>query len=113
MKMKPVSASTKALEHALAEAQEETYVLKLYITGMTPLSELAIVNLKQLCTEYLAGRYQLEVIDLYQHPQRAVSEKIVATPTLIKKSPQPEQRVVGDLSDGKQVLTRLGLKTKK
>ena len=113
MKKRAISASTKALEHALVDAQRATYSLKLFVTGMTPLSERAIVNVKRLCTEHLAGRYQLEVIDLYQHPQQAEDERIVATPTLIKKSPQPERRVVGDLSDSQQVLMGLGLKTKR
>src|SRR5690349_23693965 len=84
---------------APAEAGEETFLLRLFVTGMTPRSTDAIARIKAICEEYLGGRYELEVIDIYQQPEAARGEQIVATPTLIKKLPPPLRRLVGDLSD--------------
>ena len=83
------------------------YILKLYVTGMTPRSRQAIRNLKRICDEDLHGRYELEVIDILESPQLAEDERILATPVLIKQLPPPLRRLVGDLSDREKVL--LGL----
>ncbi len=99
----PTAAFQQALEHPPAER----YVLRLFVTGLTPRSTQALANLKAICEEYLAGRYDLEVIDIYQHPQLAADEQIVAAPTLIKKLPEPLRRFIGDLADTERVL--LGL----
>ena len=84
-------------------------MLRLYVTGLTPRSSLAVTNLKAVCDEYLAGRYDLEVIDIYQQPVLARGEQIVAAPTLIKKLPLPIRRIIGDLSDRERVLVGLDL----
>ena len=104
--------SSKSLENLPEDetgAIEEIYLLKLYITGMTPISLSSIANAKRLCEEHLAGRYSLEVIDLYQQPERARDAQITAVPTLSRESPLPLRRVVGDLSDTQHVLLGLDL----
>jgi circadian clock protein KaiB len=93
-------------------ASDEKYVLQLYITGATPSSIRAIRNIKKICEEYLHDRYELEVIDLYQHKTLAQDEQIVAAPTLIKKLPAPLRKLIGDLSDTEKVLMGLNLKKK-
>ena len=96
-----------------ARGEPEAYVLRLYVTGSTPRSALAIRNLKAICDEHLKGRYVLEVIDVYQRPKLARDEQIVATPTLIKALPTPLRRIIGDLSNVDRVLMGLDLKRKK
>lgn len=83
------------------------YILKLYVTGKTPRAELAIANLRRICEEELRGEYEMQVIDVLENPQMAEDDKILATPTLIKRLPPPLRRVIGDLSDKDKVL--LGL----
>ena len=73
----------------VSELSKEKYILRLYITGSTSRSALAISNLKKICEEYLEGQYELQVIDLFKHPSLAKDEQIIATPTLIKKLPLP------------------------
>jgi circadian clock protein KaiB len=90
--------------------QAKRYVLRLYVTGTTPRSALAIANIKGICEEHLKGRYELEVIDVYQRPALAADEQIVATPTLIRELPAPLRRLIGDLSDVDRVLMGLDLK---
>jgi len=85
------------------------YVLQLYITGATPNSIRALINIKQLCEEHLKGRYSLEIIDVYQQRELAEKEQLIALPLLIKKQPLPEKRIIGDLSNTSKVLTGLGL----
>jgi circadian clock protein KaiB len=89
------------------------YVLRLYITGITPRSSQAILNVKKICEEHLKGRYSLEVIDIYQRPQLARDEQILAAPTLIKKLPLPLRYLVGDLSNTDRVLLGLDLRANK
>lgn len=84
--------------------------MTLYVTGSSPRAQVAISNLESICREELAGQYQLEIIDVLEHPQRAEDEKILATPTLIKQLPPPLRRVIGDLSDKQKVL--LGLEVR-
>jgi circadian clock protein KaiB len=83
------------------------YLLKLFVTGHSPRAEVAIANLRRICEEELRGEYEMQVIDVLEHPQLAEDEKILATPTLIKRLPPPLRRVIGDLSDKDKVL--LGL----
>ena len=87
----------------------EPYVLRLYITGMTSRSGHAVANLRAICEEYLEGRYDLEVIDIYQQPVLTKGEQIVAAPTLIKKLPLPMRRIIGDMSNRERVLFGLDL----
>lgn len=86
------------------------YLLRLYVAGTTQRSMAAIANIRKICEENLQGRYVLEVIDLYQQPQLAAGDQIVALPTLIKKLPPPLRRIIGDLSDTDKVLIGLDLK---
>ncbi len=102
--------ATEAFEKALADAPAaQRYVLRLYVTGMTPRSTEAVANLKAVCDEHLEGRYDLEVIDIYQHAELARDEQIIAVPTLVKKLPLPLRRVIGDLSNRDRVLFGLDL----
>ncbi len=94
------------------EAAPKEYVLRLYVTGMTPRSARAVENIKRTCEEYMKGRYDLQVIDIFQQPVLARGEKIVATPTLIKKVPLPLRRLIGDMSDTERILMGLDLKKK-
>jgi circadian clock protein KaiB len=86
-----------------------TYQLRLYVTGRTPRAEHAIANLRRICEEELRGQYELQIIDVLEHPQLAEDEKILATPTLIKRLPPPLRRVIGDLSDRDKVLLGLNV----
>ena len=105
--------TTEAFEKLMTgTASEEHYVLRLYVTGMTPRSTAAFVSIKAICEERLQGRYELEVIDIYQHPQLAIDEQIIAVPTLVKKLPAPLRRLVGDLSNEDRVLLGLDLRRK-
>ena len=85
------------------------YQLILFITGASPNSVRAVANLKAICEKYLAGAYTLEVIDVYQNPEVAQKEQIIALPTLLKRGEGAERRLVGDLSDTKKVLLGLGI----
>ncbi len=87
----------------------ERYILKLYVTGMTPRSARAIENLQTFCEKHLSGRYDLQVIDVYQQPELTRTEQIVAVPTLIKKLPLPLRRLIGDMSDEERVLVGLDI----
>ena len=85
------------------------FLLTLFITGSSPRAELAIANLKRVCDGELCGEYDLEIVDVLEHPDRAEEAKILATPTLIKRLPPPLRRVVGDLSDKDKLLIGLEL----
>ena len=85
--------------------------MKLYVTGTSPRAEVAIANLRRICEQELRGQYELEIIDVLEHPQVAEDDKILATPTLIKQLPPPLRRVIGDLSDKSKVL--LGLEVRR
>ena len=87
----------------------ERYSLRLYVAGSTPRSMLAVKNIRNICERHLAGVYDLEVIDIYQHPEAAAGAQIIAAPTLIKLTPQPARRAIGDLSNELKVLTTLSL----
>ena len=97
---------------ARRKAAASRYILKLYVAGQAPKSVNAIVNIKRICEEHLQGCYQLEVIDLYQQPQLALGEQIIAVPTLLRKLPTPLRRIIGDLSNTERVLVGLDLRSK-
>lgn len=103
------SDKTSEYERALAQADAQVYVLRLCISGMTPRSRAALLNLKRICETHLKGAYQLEVIDLYQRPELAAKHQVLATPTLLKTVPPPLRRLIGDLSDTAEALRRLGV----
>lgn len=110
-KAKPkIVISTRKFESAVVANKKEHYVLKLYVSGSTNSSISAIANIKTICEENLKGRYNLEVIDLYQKPNLASGEQIIAAPTLIKKLPLPLRRIIGNLSCKEKVLIGLDLK---
>jgi circadian clock protein KaiB len=96
-------------EAALERSKTEVYVLRLYVSGVSSKSVRAITNVKKMCEERLAGRYDLEVIDVYQKPTLAAGEQIIAVPTLIKKLPEPLQKLIGDMSNVQQVLLGIDL----
>ena len=96
-----------------ARAGDERYILRLYITGLTARSTRAVSNLRTICDEYLEGRYDLEVIDIYQQPALTKGEQIIAAPTLIKKLPLPMRRIIGDMSNREGVLLGLDLITER
>jgi circadian clock protein KaiB len=102
--------TTAEYERLLRAGDTAHYVLRLYVTGMTPRSQRAIENLRRTCEEHLKGRYELEVVDVYQHPTLAEGEQIIAAPTLVKVLPLPLRRLVGDLSDQGRVLLGLDLR---
>ena len=85
------------------------YVLRLYVTGLTPRSARAVKNLRAICDTHLEGRYDLEVVDIYQQPVLTKGEQIIAAPTLIKKLPLPMRRIIGDMSNRERVLLGLDL----
>ena len=109
MAQKKSRSEQSRLESAGAGGATERYVLKLYVTGATARSLRAIANVKGICEQYLKGRYDLEVVDIYRRPDLLRSDQIVAVPTLIKKLPLPLCLLVGDLSRTEQVLQGLGL----
>jgi circadian clock protein KaiB len=88
------------------------YILRLYVAGQSLKSVNAIANIKKICEESLQGQYELEVIDLYQQPQLAQNEQIIAVPTLIRKLPLPLRRIIGDMSDTDRVLVGLDIRKK-
>jgi len=108
-----MKTSTKEFEDAAAKQDQSKYLLLLYVTGMTPRSTQAIANVRKLCETFLAGSYELKVIDIYQQQQLAKGEQIIATPTLIKKLPLPLRKIIGDMSDTEKVLLGIDLKPKK
>lgn len=97
----------------LPKNDDGKYILKLYVTGATPNSVHSIENIKKICEEYLQGRYELEVIDIFQQPILSKGEQIIAAPTLVKKLPLPLRKLIGDLSDTDRVLMGLNIKKKK
>ncbi|WP_264048405.1 circadian clock KaiB family protein [Methylobacterium flocculans] len=88
------------------------YRLRLYVAGQTVRSMAALANLKRVCEEHLAGRYDIEVIDLVKNPQLAAGDQILAIPTLVRRLPEPLKRMVGDLSNTEKVLVGLDIRPK-
>jgi circadian clock protein KaiB len=113
MKTEPKDTLAEFEQSLLGAADNHLYVFKLCISGMTPRSREALVNLKRICDEYLPGQYELEVIDLYQQPELAARHQVIATPTLLKNEPLPVRQMFGNLSDTETALRRLGIAVKK
>ncbi|NTV62098.1 MAG: circadian clock protein KaiB [Oscillochloris sp.] len=107
MNTKPTRSPSRATEEA------DTWTLRLYVAGQTPRSITAFINLKNICEEHLAGRYQIEVIDLLENPQLARGDQILAIPTLVRKLPAPVRKIIGDLSNTERVLIGLDLVPRK
>lgn len=104
--------SLKSAIHATAGSNQK-YMLRLFVTGATSRSRRAILNINAICQQVLQGRYELEVVDIYQNPALAEEEQIIATPTLVKQLPLPLRRIIGDFSDREHVLLGLDLKPEK
>jgi len=98
---------------AAAARVQARYVLRLYVTGSTRHSTRAIVNIRKICEEHLQGRYDLEIVDIAQHPRLVEGEQIIAAPTLIKKLPLPLRRFIGDMSQTERLLLGLDLRETK
>ena len=102
--------SSAEFEKLLQRAStNQRFVLRLYVTGSTVRSSQAVANVRSLCEEYLPGRYDLEVVDIYQQPREAAKDQVIAAPTLIKELPTPIKRLIGDLSDRDKVIVGLNL----
>jgi circadian clock protein KaiB len=100
----------EAFERGMEEAARQRYLLRLFVAGVTPRASDALARIRAVCEEHLAGRYELEVVDIYQQPELALEHQIVVTPTLVKVSPLPVRRLVGDLLETEHVLRGLGLR---
>ena len=107
-----VQDQVEIFEEALKGSKVKKYVLRLYVAGATPRSTEAILNIKKFCEEFLKGRYELEVIDIYQQPVLAKGEQIIAVPTLVKKLPPPIRKFIGSMYDVDRILVGLDLKPK-
>jgi circadian clock protein KaiB len=83
--------------------------LRLYVAGESPKSLHALMNLKTICEEHLAGRYEIDVVDLVEDPSLARTDDILAIPTLVRCAPPPQRRIIGDLSNAERVVGRLQL----
>ncbi len=108
----PLRDAAGAFELALEDAGKGDYLLRLYVSGMTPNSTRAIENIRKICAEHLDGRYQLEIIDIYQQPIFAKEGQIVAAPTLVKELPPPLRKFIGDMSHTEKILLGLDLRKK-
>jgi circadian clock protein KaiB len=110
----PTAATPAAPMEAEGSLDEtgERYILKLYVAGMTSRSTRAVENVRAFCEKHLEGRYDLQVIDVYQQPALARTEQLIAAPTLIKKLPLPLRRLIGDMSNEDRVLVGLDLVTR-
>jgi circadian clock protein KaiB len=97
-------------EELIAELAQPRYLFRLYVSGTSPRSARAIENVRRICDQYLAGRYELEVIDIYQQAEATKSAQIIAVPTLIKEIPFPPQRFIGDMSNTERIVVGLNLR---
>jgi circadian clock protein KaiB len=88
---------------------QERWTLRLYVAGQTPRSLRAVAHMEKICSQQLQGRYKLEVIDLYQQPELACVEQIVAVPAVVRRLPEPLRMLIGDMSDSERVLIGLDL----
>ena len=109
---KKVRDQVEVFEEAIKDSKEKKYVLRLYVAGATQKSTQSIMNIKKICEEHLAGRYELEVIDIYQQPVLAKGEQIIAVPTLVKKLPLPLRKFIGSMADADRILMGIDLKPK-
>jgi circadian clock protein KaiB len=101
--------TAEAFEERVANPSKERYVLCLYIAGLTPRSTLAVERIRAICERYLAGRYELTIIDLYLQPEMARQAQVVVAPTLVKQIPSPMRLFIGDMTDEKRILAGLNI----
>ena len=107
-----LSDSISDFEKAAEKTNEGYYILRLFVAGMTPNSKKAVENVKNICEEHLEGRYELEIIDIYQQPDFAKEGQIFAAPTLVKELPLPLRKFIGDMSQTERLLVGLDVKKK-
>jgi len=107
--MEKVGKRVRKKPDAAARAESVRYSLRLFVTGISPRSSRAIVNIRKVCEEHLKGQYELEVIDITKHPEMAKSEQILAAPTLVRKLPLPLRRFIGDMSETGKLLIGLDI----
>jgi circadian clock protein KaiB len=112
MAARKIGSEDRTMEEASKKMHAKKYVLRLYVAGITPRSTRAISNIRKICEEHLKGRYELDIVDIYQHPVLAKGEQIIAAPTLLKKLPLPLRRFIGDMSNTKKILLGLDLREK-
>jgi circadian clock protein KaiB len=103
----------RSLDDAASAGRRQRYVLRLYVAGTTARSARAIANVREMCETHLNGRYDLQVVDIYQQPSLAKGEQIIAAPTLIRKLPLPLRRLIGDMSDNDRLLVGLDLRPRR
>jgi circadian clock protein KaiB len=106
----PLSADSTSDQSVSDPSLSDQYVLRLYVTGKAPNSLRAITKVREVCEECLLGRYQLQVVDMYQQPALAGGDRIMVTPTLVRKSPGPLRKLIGNLSDRDRILAGLELR---
>lgn len=106
----PKNTDIKEVEAVIQKRCNAHYVLRLYVAGLTPRSQRAIDNLKAICEEHLRARYDLEVIDIFQQPQLAKAEQVIAAPTLVKELPPPLRKFIGDMSQTQKILVGLEIR---
>jgi circadian clock protein KaiB len=104
-----VGQTLQEFEKLVSELAKPIYLFRLYVSGTSPRSAVAITNVRRICDQYLPGRYDLEVIDVYQQPSATKTAQIIAVPTLIKELPFPPQRFVGDMSNTERIVVGLRL----
>lgn len=102
----------KVLARAAKEREQEKYVLRLYVAGITPKSDRAIRAVKETCEQYLKDRYDLEIVDIYQQPGVLKEDQVIVAPTLIRKLPLPLRRLIGDMAEREKILVGLDLQSK-
>ena len=95
---------------SLVRDDREQWRLRLYVAGRTPKCVAAMENLKRFCEERMAGRYEIEVVDLLENPRLARDHQIIAIPTLVRRLPEPLRKIIGDLSDTQRMLVGLELR---
>jgi circadian clock protein KaiB len=101
--------ATESFAAAIAQRPDQRYILRLFVVGSTPRGARTIAKLRRVCDRHLGGRYELEVVDLNQQPERADADDILAVPTLLKQMPLPVRRIVGEIANEGRILAILGL----
>lgn len=108
-----MSQNTQTLDvESPPPAAEERWLLRLYVAGRSPKCVTALNNLQRFCEERMAGRYEIEIVDLLENPRLAKDDQIIAIPTLVRKLPEPLRKIIGDLSDTERMLVGLNLQAK-
>lgn len=104
-----MSENTQTLGENLAPETDEKWFLRLYVAGRSPKCVTALDNLKRFCDERMAGRYEIEIVDLLENPRLAKDDQIIAIPTLVRRLPEPLRKIIGNLSDTERMVVGLNL----